>query len=56
MNLFRQFLYGVLRSSASVGVGRQTVVAVRADMVVFLTRLLYGIDVYYGPVEVAEVV
>ncbi len=47
---------GVLGSSASVGVERQAVVAVRADAVVFLTRFLFRIDVYDGPVQVAQVV
>src|SRR5215208_5962182 len=47
---------GVHGSSASVGVGRQTVVAVRRDAVVFLTRLLYWIDVDDGPVQVTQAV
>jgi hypothetical protein len=46
-------LLGILRSSASVGVGRQTVVAVRGDAVVFLTGFLYRIDVDDSPVQVA---
>jgi len=36
-----------------VEVGRQIVVAVGGDAVVFLTRLLYRIDVYDGAVQVA---
>ena len=35
-----------------MGVGRQTVVAVRRDAVVFFTRLLHGIDVYDGSTQV----
>ena len=47
---------GVHGSSASVGVGRQPVVAVGGYAVVFLTRLLYWIDVYDGTTQVAQVV
>jgi hypothetical protein len=36
--------------------GRQTVVAVGGDAVVFLASLLHGIDVYDGSVQVAQVV
>jgi hypothetical protein len=39
-----------------VGVGRQTVVAVGINAVMFLARLLYRIDVYDGPTQVAQVV
>ena len=49
-------LNGVLGSSASVGVGGQSVMAVGADAVVFLARLFYRIDVYDGTVQVAQVV
>jgi hypothetical protein len=47
---------GLLGCSASVGVGRQTVVAVGINAVMFLARLLYRIDVYHGPAQVAQVV
>jgi len=49
-------ILGFLGGSASVGVGRQTVVAVGGDAVVFLARLLYRIDVDDGSVQVAQVV
>jgi hypothetical protein len=41
--------YGVLGRSASVGVGRQTVVVVGGDAMVFLASLFYRVDVYDGP-------
>jgi hypothetical protein len=39
-----------------VEVDRQTVVAVGSNAVMFLARLLYRIDVYDDPVQVAQVV
>ena len=39
-----------------MGVGRQTVVAVGGDAVVFLTCFLYRIDVDDSPTQVAQVV
>ena len=47
---------GVLGSSVSVSVGRQTVVAVGADAVVFLAGFFYRIHVYDRSVQVGKVV
>src|SRR5215203_823782 len=47
---------GLLGCSASVGVGWQTVVAVGINAVMLLACLLYRIDVYHGPAQVAQVV
>src|SRR5829696_6140194 len=47
---------GVHGSSASVGVGRQTVVAVGGDPMVLLARLLRRVDVHHGRLQVAQLV